>query len=77
MTRLKTWTGQEGNIRLSVDDGPSAAEFLEDDYDEDHGDIDDDEPLSERAKQMKLSGTNRTAGAGRPQSPTSPITTLS
>ena len=74
MTRLKTWTGQEGNIRLSVDDGPSAAEFLEDDYDEDNGDVDDDEPLSESAEQMKLSGT---AGAGRPQSPTSPITTLS
>ncbi|EGN94833.1 hypothetical protein SERLA73DRAFT_187901 [Serpula lacrymans var. lacrymans S7.3] len=41
--QLKTWSRQEGAIRLSQDDGPSAAEFLEDDYDEDVGSI--DEPL--------------------------------
>lgn len=34
--RLKTFTRTEGRIRLSVDDGPPAREFLEDDYDEDN-----------------------------------------
>lgn len=76
-SRLKAWTGREGRIRLSIDDGPAATEFLEDDYDEDNGDVDDDEPLSDRAERMRLSGTNRIAGAGQPHSPTSPIITLS
>ncbi|GLB44508.1 hypothetical protein LshimejAT787_1701350 [Lyophyllum shimeji] len=34
--QLKTITRPEGRIRLSVDDGPPAREFLEDDYDDDH-----------------------------------------
>ncbi|KAF8551566.1 hypothetical protein OG21DRAFT_261965 [Imleria badia] len=29
--QLKTWTTQEGQIRLSEDDGPAATEFLADD----------------------------------------------
>ncbi|KAG9310955.1 hypothetical protein JVU11DRAFT_8830 [Chiua virens] len=29
--QLKTWTRQEGQIRLSEDDGPAATEFLADD----------------------------------------------
>ncbi|KAF8440024.1 hypothetical protein L210DRAFT_3541472 [Boletus edulis BED1] len=29
--QLKTWTTQEGRIRLSEDDGPAATEFLADD----------------------------------------------
>jgi len=29
--RLKTWTRQEGAVRLSEDDGPPAHSFLEDD----------------------------------------------
>ncbi|KAF8841878.1 hypothetical protein BDN67DRAFT_481184 [Paxillus ammoniavirescens] len=29
--QLKTWTTQEGQIRLSEDDGPPATEFLADD----------------------------------------------
>lgn len=34
--RLKILTRSEGRIRLSEDDGPSATEFLGDDYDEDN-----------------------------------------
>lgn len=43
MPRLKKITRREGAVRLSVDDGPAATEFLEDDYDED---LEDDEPLA-------------------------------
>ncbi|KIM61861.1 hypothetical protein SCLCIDRAFT_88690, partial [Scleroderma citrinum Foug A] len=32
--QLKTWTTQEGRIRLSEDDGPAATEFLSDADDE-------------------------------------------
>ncbi|OAX40981.1 hypothetical protein K503DRAFT_671875, partial [Rhizopogon vinicolor AM-OR11-026] len=38
--QLKTWTRTEGQIRLSEDDGPSAAEFLADEDDEDDGTVD-------------------------------------
>jgi hypothetical protein len=31
--RLKTWTRQEGTVRLSEDDGPPSHSFLGDDYD--------------------------------------------
>ena len=56
-TRLKSWTGRrEGAIRLSLDDGPAAHEFLQDDYDEDNEDIADDEPLAMRAQQLKSIG---------------------
>ncbi|KAF8229461.1 hypothetical protein L208DRAFT_1402241 [Tricholoma matsutake] len=34
--QLKILTRSEGRIRLSEDDGPSATEFLGDDYDEDN-----------------------------------------
>jgi len=37
--QLKTWTGQEGRVRLSGDDGPAAREFLDDDYQEDNVEI--------------------------------------
>lgn len=51
--RLKSWTRNEGAIRLSEDEGPPATEFLGDDYDEDNGSIDDDElPLAERVAQL-------------------------
>ena len=45
--RLQEWAGDEGAIRLSSDDGPSAREFLEDEVlsDEDVDDLSDD-PLS-------------------------------
>jgi len=54
---LKAWTGREGNIRLSLDDGPAAREFLEDDYDDDNEDLPDDEPLALRAQRLK--GVNK------------------
>lgn len=41
--RLQKITRGEGNVRLSIDDGPAATEFLQDDYDED---LADDEPLA-------------------------------
>ncbi|KAJ3528401.1 hypothetical protein NMY22_g9428 [Coprinellus aureogranulatus] len=50
---LKTISGSEGRIRLSEDDGPSAAEFLEDDYDEDNPHLSlnsDTDTLSEQMK---------------------------
>jgi len=54
--QLKTWTGQEGRIRLSIDDGPPAREFLDDNDDDAHGaeDVgeDDDEPLAQRAARL-------------------------
>jgi hypothetical protein len=31
--RLKTWTRQEGTVRLSEDDGPPSHSFLGDDFD--------------------------------------------
>ncbi|EIN05230.1 hypothetical protein PUNSTDRAFT_107513, partial [Punctularia strigosozonata HHB-11173 SS5] len=41
--RLETWkeTQEEGHIRLSEDDGPSAASFLADDYDDHHQGLQD------------------------------------
>ena len=52
--RLTTWgQGGEGRIRLSVDDGPSAREFLDDDYDEDNERLGDDEPLAVTAQRLR------------------------
>ncbi|KAH8079831.1 hypothetical protein BXZ70DRAFT_1012589 [Cristinia sonorae] len=57
--QLKTWSGREGRIRLSLDEGPSAREFLEDDYDDDHEGLPDDEPLALRAQELQsISPTN-------------------
>ena len=52
--RLKTWREPEGRIRLSQDDGPPAHEFIGDDYDEDNENLDDDddEPLTERVRNV-------------------------
>ena len=52
--RLKTFTSNEGQIRLSIDDGPPANEFLaDDDYDEDNEHLNDDhEPLSEHIRKV-------------------------
>ncbi|KAI0252282.1 hypothetical protein BJV78DRAFT_1281840 [Lactifluus subvellereus] len=36
--QLKTWTRQEGAVRLSEDDGPPSHSFLGDDYDVPEGD---------------------------------------
>ncbi|KAI0076885.1 hypothetical protein K474DRAFT_1574244, partial [Panus rudis PR-1116 ss-1] len=51
--QLKTWTSQEGTIRLSMDDAPAAREFLDDDYDDDNAGLPDDEPLALRAQQLR------------------------
>ena len=78
-SRLKTWTRREGAVRLSIDDGPPAAEFLEDD-DEGMSDTEDDEPLAERARQLQLksAGTeNGAAGPPRDLEPSSPSIPLS
>ncbi|KAF9221733.1 hypothetical protein BS17DRAFT_784579 [Gyrodon lividus] len=48
--QLKTWTTQEGQIRLSEDDGPPATEFLADD--DVPGRIDQDD-LSTQAKSTR------------------------
>ncbi|KAJ3506592.1 hypothetical protein NLJ89_g6787 [Agrocybe chaxingu] len=50
--QLKSFTRTEGRIRLSVDDGPPANEFLSDDYDEDNENLRDsaDDPLSEHVR---------------------------
>ncbi|KNZ76608.1 hypothetical protein J132_09352, partial [Termitomyces sp. J132] len=42
----------EGRIRLSIDDGPPAREFIEDDYDDDH------EPLPPPPPPPKYSTSN-------------------
>ncbi|KAI0263215.1 hypothetical protein BC834DRAFT_827914, partial [Gloeopeniophorella convolvens] len=44
--QLKTWTRQEGAVRLSEDDGPSASSFLEDE------DLDDDSDELESAPRL-------------------------
>ncbi|TBU42708.1 hypothetical protein BD309DRAFT_156452 [Dichomitus squalens] len=51
--RLETWNQGEGRIRLSVDDGPSAREFLDDDYDDDNERLGDSEPLAIRAERLR------------------------
>ncbi|TFY65297.1 hypothetical protein EVG20_g5647 [Dentipellis fragilis] len=51
--QLKTWSRREGNIRLSIDDGPPAHSFLEDEYDVDNDGL-DDEPLALRAEELRL-----------------------
>ncbi|OBZ74421.1 hypothetical protein A0H81_05531 [Grifola frondosa] len=54
--QLNTWSGGEGAIRLSIDDGPSAREFLDDDYDDDNERLADDEPLAVTAKRLARAG---------------------
>ena len=51
--RLETWNQGGGRIRLSVDDGPSAREFLDDDYDDDNERLGDSEPLAIRAERLR------------------------
>jgi hypothetical protein len=41
-SRLQTWARKEGPVRLSTDDGPPAASFLDDAYDDDSEDASDD-----------------------------------
>lgn len=41
-----------------MDDGPSAREFLEDDYDDDNEGLPDDEPLARRAQELRSLSTS-------------------
>jgi hypothetical protein len=55
--RLQTWTrGKDGPIRLSTDDGPPAAEFLEDDdeYDEDNTGLTVEQALAASRSELSL-----------------------
>ena len=51
--RLQTWNQGDGRIRLSTDDGPSAREFLDDDYDDDNERVGDSEPLAITAERLR------------------------
>ncbi|KAK0200679.1 hypothetical protein DFS33DRAFT_1068519 [Desarmillaria ectypa] len=53
--QLKTWRQTEGQIRLSIDDGPAATEFLEDDYDDDNEDLTLVEDVGKSLMQKKTS----------------------
>ncbi|KIJ64386.1 hypothetical protein HYDPIDRAFT_112394 [Hydnomerulius pinastri MD-312] len=54
--QLKTWTAQEGRIRLSEDDGPPATEFLVDADDEVPGRIHQDDRSIQGADRMGIPG---------------------
>ncbi|KAF8064308.1 hypothetical protein FPV67DRAFT_1629406 [Lyophyllum atratum] len=58
--QLKTMTKPEGRIRLSVDDGPPAREFLEDDYDDDHEPLPQGGLLPHRVAEGNARGASRT-----------------
>ncbi|EIW56465.1 uncharacterized protein TRAVEDRAFT_170382 [Trametes versicolor FP-101664 SS1] len=51
--QLTSFSRNDGRIRLSMDEGPSAREFLDDDYDEDHARLGDDEPLAVTADRLQ------------------------
>ncbi|EMD34897.1 hypothetical protein CERSUDRAFT_116433 [Gelatoporia subvermispora B] len=51
--QLKTWSRGDGAIRLSMEDGPTVEEFLEDEYDEDNAGLPDDEPLALTAQRLR------------------------
>ena len=64
--RLTTWNhDREGRIRLSTDEGPSAREFLDDDYDDDNERLGDEEPLAVTAQRLRNVGapTGQSEGA--------------
>ena len=65
LNRLRTWTGDEGRIRLSEDDGPPARHFVDND---DNDDEDDAEPLAMRVERLR--------GQRVGQAPTSPPAAL-
>lgn len=60
--RLRTWSGSEGAVRLSTDEGPPAHDFLQDDLEdaEERGEVaadDDNETLAQRALRLKQADT--------------------
>jgi hypothetical protein len=68
--KLRTWTRREGTIRLSIDDGPPATEFLA--VDDDESVDGDEEPLANRAQQLK-SGLSTVANKTAQPPQTSPV----
>ncbi|KIM81970.1 hypothetical protein PILCRDRAFT_820855 [Piloderma croceum F 1598] len=69
--QLKLLTKREGTIRLSIDDGPSSAEFLGDDDHDDHDEQDDNEPLADRAERLRWAGSGH-GNADTLKAPTAP-----
>jgi hypothetical protein len=57
-SRLKTWTRQEGAVRLSEDDGPPAHTFLEEDDDE----LEEEDSESGADDDIRQEGTRRAPG---------------
>ncbi|KAH8114823.1 hypothetical protein DFH11DRAFT_1589901 [Phellopilus nigrolimitatus] len=53
--QLKTWTRDEGRVRLSEDDGPPARSFVEDDEEDD---AEDTEPLAARVERLRRNGVD-------------------
>ncbi|KAI0698217.1 hypothetical protein C8T65DRAFT_661104 [Cerioporus squamosus] len=56
--QLTPWNSGQGRIRLSTDDGPSAREFLDDDYDEDNERLGDEEPLAATAERLRKAASS-------------------
>ncbi|KAI0369335.1 hypothetical protein BV20DRAFT_1036610 [Pilatotrama ljubarskyi] len=56
--QLSSWPRSDGRIRLSMDEGPSAREFLDDDYDEDNERLGDDEPLAVTADRLRKAASS-------------------
>ncbi|KAI1790538.1 hypothetical protein LXA43DRAFT_482014 [Ganoderma leucocontextum] len=66
----QTWNHGEGRIRLSTDDGPSAREFLEDDYDDDNERLGDSEPLAVTAERLRKAASPPAPGTEPVAQPT-------
>ncbi|KAI0830306.1 hypothetical protein BC628DRAFT_1357341 [Trametes gibbosa] len=65
---LTSWPHADGRIRLSMDEGPSSREFLDDDYDEDHAGLGEDEQLAVTADRLQKAASP--VDAGEPDSST-------
>ncbi|KAI0651134.1 hypothetical protein C8Q79DRAFT_896898, partial [Trametes meyenii] len=71
--QLTNWPHGDGRIRLSMDEGPSAREFLDDDYDEDNARVGDDEPLvvtADRLRQGVVAADDQSRLRPLPEQPT-------
>ena len=69
-SRLTTWNSGEGRIRLSTDDGPSAREFLDDDYDDDNERLGDEEPLAVTAERLRKAASPADTSTEQADEPT-------
>ncbi|KAI8990364.1 hypothetical protein BD414DRAFT_514160 [Trametes punicea] len=64
--QLSNLPGGDGRIRLSLDEGPSAREFLDDDYDDDNERLGDDEPLAVTADRLSKAVSSAGQESGFP-----------